>query len=84
MRSFTGPDLPIPIQIGFPELPTPMTEPSFQLVNLWLEDCDVNHAGCYDAQVNNRPTRLIDVGSVEIPHIRLVHDQGDVKVYTAL
>jgi serine/threonine protein kinase len=71
-------------QMGFPELPEPNTKPFYEILNLWLEDCNTNHN---DTKIRNRdcrgviktrlPTRLIDVGTLEAPILRLVETQEE-------
>jgi serine/threonine protein kinase len=64
-------DEPFPIQVGFPELPTPGSKTFFSITKLWLEDCDENHTSC-QGLAQDLPTRLLDVGTLDAPTLRLV------------
>lgn len=67
--------LPLPIQLGLSELPQPGTDIFFQVVKLWLEDCDsdnTGHKSCHEPSSTNLPTRLIDIGTKAIPTLRLI------------
>jgi len=63
------------IRIGFPKLPLIGSQSYFELMRLWLEDCDRNHPGCRPISgIDDRlPTRLIDVGGKE--------NDGTVRLY---
>ncbi|KAI3329590.1 hypothetical protein F4824DRAFT_383811 [Ustulina deusta] len=63
---------PLPIQIGFPQLPQPGTHLFFSLLRLWLQDCDDDHKGCKYPKPATLPTRLIDVGTTLSPRLRLL------------
>jgi len=63
---------PLPIQLGFPELPKPGTDTFFQLIQLWLQDCDNNHTDCQGLTQTCLPTRLIDVGTSITPKLVLL------------
>jgi hypothetical protein len=69
--------LPLPIQSGFPELPKPGTNVFFQLIQLWLQDCDENHAECRAVNQDYLPTRLIDVGTSEEPRLILLETKNN-------
>ncbi|KAI4621856.1 hypothetical protein J4E80_004229 [Alternaria sp. BMP 0032] len=92
------------IQLGLPDLLEPGTPAFFALLRLWLEDCssqrdahDVSHKACHVIGRESLPTRLIDVGTLEDPRLRLVetaheklanvkyialsHPWGDTKQY---
>ncbi|KAI1277694.1 hypothetical protein F5Y07DRAFT_398247 [Xylaria sp. FL0933] len=78
---------PLPIQIGLPELPQPGTALFFSLLRLWLQDCDDGHQGCEAPKRITLPTRLVDVGSVESPQLRLLETRDEIlngKRYIAL
>ncbi|KAF2849504.1 hypothetical protein T440DRAFT_398982, partial [Plenodomus tracheiphilus IPT5] len=62
---------PIPIQIGYPELPSPGSRTFFDIIKLWLQDCDTDHKGCQGTS-HRLPTRLIDVGNSKDPKLQLV------------
>jgi serine/threonine protein kinase len=71
-------------QMGFPELPEPNTKPFYDILNLWLEDCNTNHndpkikdRDCRGVIKTRLPTRLIDVGTLEAPILRLVETQQE-------
>jgi serine/threonine protein kinase len=71
-------------QMGYPELPKPNTKPFFDILNLWLEDCNTNHndpkirdRDCRGVTKTRLPTRLIDVGTLEGPILRLVETQEE-------
>lgn len=71
---------PLPIQLGFPELPQPGSSTFFTIVKLWLEECDNNtsaHRDCHDLPVTGLPTRLIDVGTKDAPILRLLETAED-------
>ncbi|KAI1739891.1 hypothetical protein F4680DRAFT_448505 [Xylaria scruposa] len=88
---------PLPIQIGFPQLPQPGTSLFFSLLRLWLQDCDEKHEGCRTPNPATLPTRLIDVGTINLPqlylcetsdmipngqrYIALSHPWGDRKIH---
>ncbi|KAI4689686.1 uncharacterized protein J4E88_003041 [Alternaria novae-zelandiae] len=79
-------DLPCPIQIGFPELPEAGSDAFFSIIKLWLKDCDTNHTGC-EGLYHSLPTRLLDVGTLGTPMLRLVEtkrEQIPSKQYIAL
>ncbi|RMJ13787.1 hypothetical protein CDV36_006531 [Fusarium kuroshium] len=59
-------------QIGLPELPQPGSDQFFQIIRHWLQDCDENHGDCQLTHEPRLPTRLIDLGSLEYPILRLV------------
>jgi len=63
---------PLPIQLGFPELLKPGTDLFFQLISLWLQDCDHNHDDCQSSTNPYSPTRLIDVGTKVRPELLLL------------
>ncbi|KAI0199922.1 HET-domain-containing protein [Astrocystis sublimbata] len=63
---------PTIIQLGLPELFEPGTMEFFQLIELWLQDCDDSHPDCCVMGDNPLPTRLIDVGTAESPELRLI------------
>jgi hypothetical protein len=71
---------PIAIQIGKPELFDLEDENNndfFMLAQEWLRDCDRGHTGCQIQHTNKLPTRLIDVGSLTSPMLRLVETQHE-------
>ncbi|KAI1313731.1 HET-domain-containing protein [Xylaria venustula] len=68
---------PLPIQIGFPRLPQHKASLFFSLLNLWLRDCDDNHKGCEPPRPITLPTRLIDVGTIESPQLRLLETRDE-------
>ncbi|KAL6362608.1 hypothetical protein LRP88_03899 [Fusarium phalaenopsidis] len=66
-------------QIGLPELPQPGSDQFFQIIRQWLQDCDEHHGHCQLAHEPRLPTRLIDLGSLECPLLRLVETRdGEV------
>ncbi|KAI0468300.1 HET-domain-containing protein [Xylaria cf. heliscus] len=77
---FRSPELqtPLPIQIGFPELPQPNTNLFFSLLRFWLQDCDEKHEGCRTPKPATLPTRLIDVGTTKSPKLHLL-ETGEMK-----
>ncbi|KAH7095139.1 heterokaryon incompatibility protein-domain-containing protein [Paraphoma chrysanthemicola] len=83
---FRSPELetPIAIQIGSPVLPDLEKASAcfFDLAKEWLKDCDEGHAGCRAQRLHNAPTRLIDVGTLQQPVLRLVETQQDVTSST--
>jgi hypothetical protein len=95
---------PARIQTGFPVLPEPGSEIFFDILKLWIQDCNQNHPGCRPTSQAARsgadmilPTRLIDVGDISKPYLRLIepakepvygakyialsHRWGDTKEY---
>ncbi|RSL69539.1 hypothetical protein CEP53_002157 [Fusarium sp. AF-6] len=66
-------------QIGLPVLPQPGSDQFFQIIQQWLQDCDKNHEHCSLEHEHRLPTRLIDLGSLECPTLRLVETRhGEV------
>ncbi|KAF9735146.1 hypothetical protein PMIN03_007382 [Paraphaeosphaeria minitans] len=96
---FRGPNLkpPPPLQLGFPKLPEPGSSAFFDILKLWLSDCDLNHQDCHVGTKRAFPTRLVDVGTSADPELRLMdtreekptdhryialsHPWGDTKRY---
>jgi hypothetical protein len=79
-------DVPCPIQIGFPELPEVGSDAFFSIIQLWLKDCDSHHTGC-EGLSHSLPTRLLDVGNIDTPELRLVETNREgilSKQYIAL
>lgn len=66
--------MPIPIQIGSPELPESGSDAFFAILNGWLEDCAHGscHNECQASSTVKLPTRLIDVGTGDQPILKLV------------
>lgn len=60
------------IQIGFPRIPKGGSLAHFDIMQAWLDDCDKDHKECRVKRPNSVPTRVIDVGSIESPSLRLV------------
>ena len=63
------------LQLGFPELPESGSDMHFNVIRHWLASCDTTHncaPGSDPRDVITLPTRLIDVGSVGSPTVRLV------------
>lgn len=75
---FRSPELrtPLPIQLGFPELPEPKSSTFDAIIKLWLQDCDKNHSDC-KVPKTSLPTRLIDVGTASSPVLRLLETRSD-------
>jgi hypothetical protein len=73
---------PLPIQLGFPELPKPGTHIFFQLIQLWLQDCDENHGDCRAVTQDYLPTRLIDVGRSDKPRLVLLETKNTALIDT--
>jgi hypothetical protein len=46
------------------------------LIQLWLQDCDDNHKDCQGLTQNYLPTRLIDIGTNEAPHLLLLETRN--------
>jgi hypothetical protein len=80
-------DPPTRIQLGFPEPPQPGGDTSFEIMKLWLEDCNtrdphgMKHQDCH-TQGGSIPTRLIDVGTLMSPKLRLVDTREDAISHT--
>ncbi|CAM1505192.1 Fc.00g108290.m01.CDS01 [Cosmosporella sp. VM-42] len=97
LRNLDAPNLASGIQIGLPQLPKPGSDQSLQIFRQWLKDCDDNHTGCRFVGEAKLPTRLIDLGSLQSPILRLVktadgvvrdsryvalsHRWGDIKTH---
>lgn len=75
---------PMPMQVGFPVLPTAGSPMHFDILRSWLMDCDKEH-NCRPKDPVELPTRLIDVGTMEDPTIHL-HEKapGETGRYLAL
>ncbi|WQF89419.1 Putative protein kinase domain, heterokaryon incompatibility, protein kinase-like domain superfamily [Colletotrichum destructivum] len=71
LRNFESSYLVSNFQIGFPRLPKAGTSLFFNILEYWLQDCD-NHQGCRVVGEARLPTRLIDVGTQQLPTLRLV------------
>lgn len=61
------------IQVGFLELPEPESDTFYRIMKLWIKDCDT-HLGCGGLSYSF-PTRLIDVGTLDTPVLRLVEKE---------
>jgi hypothetical protein len=75
------------IQIGFPKLAKAGSDRFFELLRLWVQDCEANHPNCHNASVPVLPTRLLDVGTIASPRIRLIETQKEdlsITTYIAL
>lgn len=71
-----------PIQLGFVGLPNPKSRTFYDILLLWLEDCELNHEGCQRTPHERLPKRLIDVGTAGSSTIRLVETGSEqVKDY---
>ncbi|KAF1924940.1 uncharacterized protein M421DRAFT_103483 [Didymella exigua CBS 183.55] len=75
-RSPSNIDNSTPIQMGSPTLPNPETDGFFDLLKFLLDNCDLKHEDCgrkLSLQSSlDLPTRLIDVGTLKTPQLRLV------------
>lgn len=49
-------------------------------MRLWLQTCDREHKGCQPRHTTKLPTRLIDVGSIDQPLLRLLETAEDTVV----
>ncbi|KAJ4290397.1 hypothetical protein N0V90_010613 [Kalmusia sp. IMI 367209] len=78
---FRSPNLrtPPPIQIGSPVLPYPGTQAFYKIVKSWLDDCDTHHKDCHVIGKSKFPTRLIDVGTLDDPQLRLLETSDHEK-----
>jgi hypothetical protein len=86
MHHVQEPDIRVPIQIGFPQLPEVSSKSYFHVLRQWLKNCDENHTTfkCRP-QSNFLPTRLIDVGRRESNHLSLYETRAtDSLNYAAL
>ncbi|KAK8078886.1 TOL protein [Apiospora phragmitis] len=78
LRILGGPPQPVlailrsPVQLGFPQLPPAATETSFEIIRLWLQDCDSKHANCRGHDLVTAPTRLIEIGVQKKLTLRLI------------
>jgi len=59
------------LQVGLPSLPSPRDPAYFNIIKLWLKDCDRSHKRCQGSTAIRLPTRLIDVGTTDDEVIRL-------------
>jgi hypothetical protein len=64
------------IQTGLPKIPKGGSLAHFDIIKAWLDDCDKNHKRCLPMRPNLPPTRLIDVGTLELPSLRLVESSS--------
>ncbi|UPK91666.1 hypothetical protein LCI18_002601 [Fusarium solani-melongenae] len=76
-------------QLGLPILPELGTQQQFKLLNEWIHLCDTTHHCTsvqeHEGQVDSMPTRVLHVGTVESPCLRLVETGDSVRgKYTAL
>jgi hypothetical protein len=60
------------VQIGFPRIPKGGSLAHFDIMQAWLDDCDESHKECRVTRPTSFPTRVIDVGTIELPSLRLV------------
>lgn len=86
---FRSPDLILPLDIpfGLPELPKSGSDTFFSIIKMWLKDCDDSHSGCKSSVERGIPTRLIEVGTMDRPLLRLVETREEktaVNDYVAL
>ncbi|KAL1596698.1 hypothetical protein SLS59_007728 [Nothophoma quercina] len=76
-------------------LPEPGSNVFYELIRLWLDDCDVKHAGCKplprvstdEESPQGFPTRLIDVGTRDNFQLRLLETKEEIpgtRKYIAL
>ena len=64
-------------QIGFSTIPKGGSSAHFDIIKAWLEDCDNNHTDrCKTHRTGSCPTRVIDVGTVARPTLRLVESSS--------
>src|SRR6516162_7558404 len=87
LSSPKGLKTPLPIQLGFPQLLEPGSDEFFQIIKFWLDDCDANHIDCKGSNAASLPTRLIDVGTRDMPALRLLEiarDKLEGNKYIAL
>jgi hypothetical protein len=77
--------MPVQIQLGLPQLPDVASETFFQILKMWLTICDEHHQTCQKSVPSKMPTRVIDVGTVATPIVRLYHTKpGECAHYIAL
>ncbi|KAM0332206.1 hypothetical protein ACHAQA_002481 [Verticillium albo-atrum] len=76
------------VQIGTPLLPEPASKHQFELMKAWINNCVTTHAhtGAKAVlSVEDRPSRVIDVGSTAQPLLRLLDGKDMVtQEYIAL
>ncbi|RMJ17335.1 hypothetical protein CDV36_002983 [Fusarium kuroshium] len=70
-------------QLGLPILPNCGSPQQFKLLNEWIYICDTAH-NCtsyraLEGRIDSMPTRVIDVGTVESPCLRLVETGDSVR-----
>ncbi|KAI1178575.1 hypothetical protein F4777DRAFT_575815 [Nemania sp. FL0916] len=76
-------------RIGLPQVPEAASDQEFALLNEWKRLCDETHS-CLSAQEDRTyktalPTRVLDVGTLDNPSVRLVEPKPDMKAeYAAL
>jgi hypothetical protein len=71
---------PIDIQVGKPwlaDLKDGGLNDFFSLAQNWLKDCDKSHEDCQARENHRIPTRLIDVGNLQTPVLRLVETKHE-------
>ncbi|KAF4982594.1 hypothetical protein FZEAL_1826 [Fusarium zealandicum] len=78
LRSIDGPESASGIQVGMPQLFQPRSDRFFGIVRKWLHDCDSKHTDCQFDGESTLPTRLVDLGSLEHPILRLVETESRV------
>lgn len=65
-------DIQSSVQLGFPKILESGSTAHVELIRAWLEDCDQNHERCRPSRACLPPTRIIDVGTLADPSLRLV------------
>ncbi|KAK8093522.1 hypothetical protein PG997_000207 [Apiospora hydei] len=95
LSAYADPRTPTPdaervAQVGYPNLPDMGSPQQFEIMRAWLDTCDHHHEGCYPwmraEELPYMPTRVIDVGTLSKPVVRLV-ETSDMKTrarYVAL
>lgn len=79
----SGDNAPSHAQLGLPILPELGKQQQFKLLDRWIHLCDTTH-NCNSVQkhkghVDSMPTRVLHVGTVENPCLRLVETGDSIK-----
>lgn len=77
----SGGNAPSYAQLGLPVLPDSASPQQFKLINEWIHLCDTSH-NCASAReqeghIDSMPTRVIFVGTVENPCLRLIETRNN-------
>ncbi|KAK8134996.1 hypothetical protein PG984_007008 [Apiospora sp. TS-2023a] len=85
-----APDAEEVAQLGYPDLPSRDSPQQYEIMRTWLDTCNHRHQDCYPwkrtEDLPRMPTRVIEVGTVAEPVLRLVETStGQLRAkYVAL